>query len=139
MVDAHGNMRLISKLEFLLVSDLVNVLITFVVGFCSSSVFTSGAFYVFLRVNFSLKDGELSEQFAGFDARDGVDRDVWGFVLKTAVHVNLTLNLPAGGTEALNSLEFVPLARLSVIDFHGYVFTYLVRATADDHHQRAEE
>ena len=38
-------------------------------------------------------------------------------MLKTTVHIDTCINAPDSGTEALNGSEFVPLARLSVVNF----------------------
>ena len=55
-------------------------------------------------------------------------------MLETTVHINTCINAPDSGTEALNGPEFVPLARLSIVNFKGNILTNLIRASSDHHH-----
>jgi hypothetical protein len=136
MINRHGNVGLVSEFKFLLVAHIVNILVPFVIVLIySSTVFIFGL----LRADLSTENRVRQEKLLAIDSGDGVNWNVRGFVLKTAMDVDCSLDLPACGSETLNCLEFVPLAGLSVIDFHRDVFTYLICATSDDHHQRAQE
>lgn len=60
-------------------------------------------------------------------------------MFKTTVHVDGAINLPASVAEPLYGVELVPFAGLSVVDFHGHVFTDGVSAATHHDHERAEE
>jgi hypothetical protein len=136
MVDRHCNVGLVGKFEFLLVAHVVNILIALVTVFINSGI----AFALsLLWANLGTKHRERLEQLLTVDAGDRVDWNVGSLVLKSTVHVNCALNLPASGSEPLNSFKFVPLARLSIVDFHCNVFADLIGAASDHHHKRAQE
>ena len=129
-------MGLVGKSELLSLNDIVDVLIL------ANCVLWARAVLTRLRSLGENLGGEtwmVSEKLGSVDARDGVDRNVGCLVLESTMHIHARINAPNSGTEALNRTEFVPLRRLSVVDFEGYILTNLVGSTANDHHKRSEE
>ena len=60
-------------------------------------------------------------------------------MLETTVHVDAGIDAPDSGAEALNSTEFVPFARLGVINFESHILANLVCAASNNHHQWTQE
>ena len=60
-------------------------------------------------------------------------------MFETSVHIDAGIDAPDSGTEALNSTEFVPFARLGVINFKSDIFANLVCAASNNHHEWTQE
>lgn len=129
-------MSLIGKFKFLLVIHAVDVLI-----FLQVVVFyTFGTLSLsLLGADFSTQDGEVGKEFGTVNLANDVDWNVGCFVFKSAVNEDTALYLPTSVSKSLYGLEFVPFRRFRIVNFHWYILAYLVSATTDDHHQRAEE
>ena len=129
-------MSLVSKFEIFFVSNIVHVLVLLVGILASLSWwFLIGSF----RVYFACQVLMIHKQLACVYFSNSIDRDVWRFVFEAAVHIDVAVHAPGRVAEPLDGLEFVPLARFSVVYFKGDVFSDLVGPAADDHHKRAEE
>lgn len=98
-------MGLVGELEFLLLTNLVDIRILLLL------------FVLFIIVRFLLLFGRdlgdqslnILEQFVRIDFGDSVDRYIWVVVLKSAMNKDVSIDLPAGVTEALHSVELIPL------------------------------
>lgn len=75
------------------------------------------------------------EEFLSINFTDLTEWNVWDFVLKTTVNINVIVGCPARVSESLNGVELVPFARLGVIDLKWNNFSDLVSSTTDDHHE----
>jgi hypothetical protein len=79
------------------------------------------------------------EEFLSINFTDLTEWNVWDFVLKTTVNINVIVGCPARVSESLNGVELVPFARLGVIDLKWNNFSDLVSSTTDDHHEWSQE
>lgn len=128
-------MSLVSQSEFLRFNNVVDVLVL------SDRVFGPSIFACLRCLGEDL-GGEawvVGKQFGCVNPRNCVDRNVRGFVLKTSMNINASVDGPDSSTEPLNGSEFVPFRRLSVVNLQSYIFSNLVGSTSNDHHQGTEE
>ncbi len=128
-------MGLVCKFELLLVAHAVKSLIFLDISF--GCVWTFG--FDRFGADFRTQIWEIGKQLATFNFAHKNDWDVWIFMFEPTMNENAAVNLPASVTETLDWLKLIPFRRLGVINFHGNVFTNLIRAASDDHHKRAEK
>ena len=128
-------MCLIGKTELLLLDYVVNVLIL------AHSILRPSIFARLrcLRVNLLSEARVISEKFSGINERNRINRDVRCLMFKAAMYIYTSIYTPDGRTEALNSSEFVPFRRLCVINFESDIFTNLICAATNYHHDWAKE
>ena len=128
-------MCLVCESELLCLTNLVNILILFLFFILLVIL----RFLLLLRRDFLNEILDILKQFVGIDPRDCIYWHIRIIVLKSTMHEDVTVDLPAGMTEALHSIELVPLGGLSVIDFHGHILADSVCATTHNDHQRTKE
>lgn len=82
-------MSLIGKSEFLFLTHVVNICgIILFYGIFSSFLFTC----LFNWLDFLDQMVVLMEEFVGVDSCNNVDWDVWGFMLETAMDIDVSIN-----------------------------------------------
>ena len=60
-------------------------------------------------------------------------------MLETSMDVDASIDRPNGGPETLDSSELVPFRGLGIVHFECNIFSNLICATTDDHHERPKE
>jgi len=105
VVNRHGNVGLVSQLEFPLVAHAVDILVALIRVFVDDRGLLS---FHRLRSDLGAKHRVGLEQLLTVNARNCVYRDVGRVVLEPTVDIDRALDLPASRSEALNGLELVP-------------------------------
>ena len=106
----HRDVCLIGKTEFLVLPYVVDV--SYFVGlnriFATFTV--EFALAIWLVTWFDLLDEMimLVEELISVNSGNDVDWNVWSFMLKASMNVNVSLNEPASMTESLEGVELVP-------------------------------
>ena len=106
-VDTHCNVSLSSKLELLLLNQVVDVL---VLGLCSLAWASLcwGLLWI-LRVDLGSQSWVIGKEFGCINPGDGVDWNIGCLMLEATMDVDTGIHAPHCVSEPLNGLELVPL------------------------------
>jgi len=109
---AHGNVSLISEAELFIISDVVDISRVILLDRVlprTLSIFTLSVTCFFDWFNFGSQMFMLSEKLIGIDTSYNINWDVRSLVLEATMDIYIGIYTPAGVTETLEGIKFIPL------------------------------